>query len=124
MRVVCTGSREWDDWETVRRELRKLPPSTVVMHGAARGLDRIVDWLCRNELGLPVLPFPADWIRYGNSAGPRRNRQMRDEGKPTHGLAFLQTHLPCRGTRGCIEILRAGRIPVRVIGDPEAISDW
>jgi hypothetical protein len=39
--------------------------------------------------GIPVRTFPADWERHGRAAGPIRNRQMLEEGKPDLVVAFL-----------------------------------
>jgi hypothetical protein len=53
-------------------------PVTIV-HGNARGADR---WaaLIAKELGYKVEPHPANWTRYGRSAGPIRNREMLASG--------------------------------------------
>lgn len=124
MRVLFTGSREWDDWDAIRAELRQLPGDATIIHGDGRGLDKMADWLARNEFGLPVLRFPADWEKHGKSAGHIRNKQMRDAGRPTHGIAFLIPRLECRGTRGMVALLREQGIPVRIVGDWEESSDW
>lgn len=50
----------------------------------------------------------ADWDAFGKSAGPRRNRSMFDDGKPTHGLAMPGG----TGTADMIAVMRAGGIPV------------
>ena len=38
--------------------------------------------------GIPVKTFEADWDRHGKAAGPIRNKQMLDEGKPDLVVAF------------------------------------
>ena len=53
----------------------------IVAHGCAAGLDTIVErWAEEDKLhnDTPVLvrEYPADWDRYGRSAGMRRNHQM------------------------------------------------
>ena len=35
-----------------------------------------------------VEEYPADWKKYGKSAGPLRNQRMIDEGKPDLVVAF------------------------------------
>jgi len=37
---------------------------------------------------IPVIPFPPEWKRYGPKAGPIRNKQMLDEGRPDLVVAF------------------------------------
>jgi len=48
---------------------------TVILSGAARGADRLGEcWAA--EQGIACERYPADWDRYGKSAGYRRNVQM------------------------------------------------
>ena len=59
---------------------------TTIIHGDASGADRIGrDW--GNHHKLNVLPFPAYWDIYGNSAGPIRNNLMLDQ-KPDFVITF------------------------------------
>lgn len=59
----------------------------VVIHGGAKGADRMAkDWAL--EKGCDLVPFPAEWEKYGRKAGPIRNQRMLDEGKPDIVLAF------------------------------------
>lgn len=58
-----------------------------VLSGAARGVDSVaIDWAKVNMV--ECLQFPADWESHGKSAGPIRNKQMLDEGKPDLVVAF------------------------------------
>lgn len=52
--------------------------------------------------------YHADWSAHGRSAGPKRNRRMRDEGRPTHGLAMPGGD----GTANMVALLKEARIPV------------
>ena len=67
------------------------------------------------RLGIPVLPFPADWRKHGLKAGPIRNRQQFVEGKPTLGLAFHDFLENSKGTLDMVSIMRNAGVPVRVI---------
>ena len=71
------------------------------------------DWTKRFQVNTRA--FPAQWDKYGPSAGPIRNQRMIDEGKPDLGLAFLRTDLPCKGTRDMIERLEDAGIPVIIV---------
>lgn len=104
--LVC-GGRDYDDWDTLCRELDALQP-LIVIHGAARGADRMTDRWARLR-GVPRRPYPADWTRYGNAAGPLRNQQMLDEGHPTGVLAFPGGP----GTADMVRRARAAGLPVR-----------
>lgn len=78
MKVIVTGSRDWDDKQTVYRELDALAPS-VIIHGGARGADALAH---RYALAhhIDTLVYEADWKKYGRGAGARRNQLMVDEG--------------------------------------------
>lgn len=54
--------------------LTQFVPYEIVC-GEAKGGD-FLGKMYAQAVGLPVKSFPADWDRYGNSAGPRRNREM------------------------------------------------
>lgn len=83
MRILITGSRNWDDAEHIRKVITFLAleaqyrgePVTVV-HGACHdGADAMADRVA-NELRLTVERHPADWGRHGRSAGFIRNAEM------------------------------------------------
>lgn len=73
--ALFCGSRDWSDRSAIRRDLRALPPGSLVIEGGARGADRIA----REEacaLGIHVATVPAQWDRLGRRAGIRRNEAM------------------------------------------------
>ena len=80
------GVRKWTDRHLIRQALQFVQPSLVIQ-GEARGADSLARDVAQN-LGIEVLPFPANWEKYGRAAGPIRNKQMLDEGDPDGVLAF------------------------------------
>lgn len=78
MKVLVFGSRTWMDQRMIDQELRKLPPKTILVHGAAAGADNIGGYVGQ-ALGFTIRPYPADWKAHGKGAGPIRNQQMLDE---------------------------------------------
>lgn len=88
----------------------------VVIEGEARGADTMAREAAE-QLGIPVLPFPADWTRFGKAAGPIRNRQMLTEGKPTEVIAFHHDISKSRGTRDMVVQARKHGIPTAVYTD-------
>lgn len=77
-RIIVTGSREWRDPNAARYviadRLFYAPVESIIVHGAARGVDRFAHQEAE-KLGLLVEPHPADWST-GKSAGLRRNEEM------------------------------------------------
>ncbi len=86
MRVLVCGSRDWSRPGAIRERLAELPRGTVVMHGGARGADRMAGTIAAG-LGLQVEEYPADWKGLGRSAGIRRTLAMLNE-QPDLVLAF------------------------------------
>ena len=90
------------DW--LFRELDALRSSrgvTIIVSGCARGADTLgIEWA--EASGVEVARFPADWNTHGRAAGPIRNQQMLDEGKPDLVVAFP-------GGRGTADMARRAR---------------
>jgi len=59
----------------------------VIISGGARGADTIASNYAR-DMGIVSEVYMADWDKYGNMAGPRRNREMLVKGRPDLVLAF------------------------------------
>lgn len=117
--LVC-GDRDWTDTETIRRELSRFPKGTRVIHGAARGADEIAGRVA-TELEFEVIPFSADWPKYGSAAGPIRNQEMlesllhQDPEEPKLVLAFHRDLSKSKGTADMVKRARSAGVKVRVI---------
>lgn len=110
-RILVTGSRHWTDRAVVVSALadqRRLLGDAVLVHGDARGLDRLAAWVW-SRWGLPVEVHPADWERFGRAAGHRRNAEMVKAGADVC-LAFPIGASP--GTRSCAAMAQKAGIPV------------
>ena len=119
MKVLVTGSREWADAAMIRAALEQVGASVVVHGDYEHGADRLADTVAK-AMGLEVHPYPADWRRYGPSAGPRRNQQMLDSEHVAGDPIRLVLAFPTRRSRGTWDMCdRADRvgIEVRVCGD-------
>lgn len=110
MKVLICGSRHWRDIHAIRRRIIKLPPTTTIIHGGARGADRLGGWLAE-DLGFTVHEMKADWQTHGKRAGFLRNLAMLDE-KPDLVIAFQING--SAGTQHTIDQARKRGIPVEV----------
>lgn len=64
-----------------------LGPITKVIQGGAKGGDaRGREWAEANHV--PVKTFQAHWHELKKAAGPIRNQEMLDKGKPDYGVKF------------------------------------
>ena len=90
MKVLVCGGRDFADWKSLQRTLEGLhssrPISLLISGGASGADDLAARW--GHFAKLPVCVFPANWKHLGKSAGPTRNRQMLDLGKPDLVVAF------------------------------------
>lgn len=117
MRVLICGDRNWAEGGTAYEELYRVYRDSqveCVIEGECRGAD-LMGRRAAELLKIPVLAFPADW-RKGRAAGPIRNQQMIDEGKPDLVLAFHHDIQNSRGTADMVRRARNAGIEVRVIG--------
>lgn len=113
MRVVTTGSRGWDSRSIVRQvmlDANANTPIAVVIHGGAKGADRLVGEVCL-DIGIPVRVWAADWST-GRSAGIQRNIRMI-ESEPDLVIAFWDGQ--SRGTAQCFRYAQALGIPVWLV---------
>lgn len=82
MRIIVCGGRDYQDREAVWAALDKLHLKrgvTCLVQGHATGADQLArEWA--EARGIPCQSYPADWRRFGNSAGPLRNQLMADAG--------------------------------------------
>jgi len=79
---------------------------TIVLSGCAPGADTLgTEWA--EAKGIQVAR-PADWNTHGRAAGPIRNQQMLDEGKPELVVSFPGG----RGTADMVRRVRAAGIEV------------
>ena len=90
MKVLVCGGRRYKDALTLGSWLggiHKDSPITEIIEGGATGADDLARKFGEFQK-IPVRTFRADWKALGNSAGPVRNRQMLEEGKPDLVVAF------------------------------------
>jgi hypothetical protein len=101
LKVLVTGSRNWTDVESIRRDLSGFPADTLIIHGAARGADSIANRVAK-EYGYSIARFPARWKKDGRkAAGPIRNSRMLEIAQPTMCFAY-----PLQGGSGTQDMMR------------------
>lgn len=115
--ILVTGDREWRSPKQIRiicRELSQFPKDSILVHGAARGVDSIAAEIAK-ELGFEVRGYPADWDTYGRAAGHIRNRLMLKEQKPDIVIAFHHSIDKSKGTKDMIIVSGQSGVKTRLV---------
>ena len=123
MRLLCCGDRNWIDKEFIYRYLEifhNVLGYTVLIHGAARGADSIAAEEGA-KLGYEIIPFPANWEKYGKAAGVIRNQQMLQEGKPDFVLGFHDNIEQSKGTKDMISRVKKIGVSYVVLSHSEGV---
>lgn len=113
MRILVCGGRDFGVTDRQHAyigdmlSLKITGPDDVMIVGGAKGVDTAAEyfakrWQLRHEV------YPAQWDRHGKRAGPIRNQQMLDEGKPDKVIAFPGG----KGTADMVKRARKAGIPV------------
>lgn len=106
MRVLVCGGRDYTDLVKVHRILDEYLISCII-HGAARGADTLAGKYAYFH-SIPTEVYPAEWDKYGKSAGYIRNKQMLDKGKPDLVVAFPGG----KGTNMMCDLAKKANVPV------------
>ena len=100
MRVLVCGGRNYNNVNKVFEILDGIDNGTAtipgdkdgeiittIISGCAKGADTHgISYAQQHNLRLEK--YPANWNKHGRAAGPIRNKQMIDEGKPDLVVAF------------------------------------
>lgn len=122
LRILVTGSRNWDDRDAVIDALIERDdgvPEAVLVHGGARGADTMAANLAE-MFGWAVEAHPADWARYGKSAGFLRNVEMVSLGANICVVFALKW---ASGSGHCARAARRAGIPTIDIGVSTRVED-
>lgn len=110
MKTIIAGSRTFDcDLITVGTIFKLGWNITEVVSGTARGADRCGEaWANINNV--PIKRMPANWDRYGKSAGHRRNAEMAEYAD--QAIIFWDGVSP--GTRSMIDLAKAKGLALHI----------
>lgn len=111
-RVIIAGSRSFQDYELLEKTMDNLlvnQKEVAVVCGMARGADSLGEAYAKVR-GYPIHYFPADWEKYGKSAGYKRNEQMAQNADAL--VAFWDGE--SRGTKHMIDIANRYNLKVRI----------
>jgi len=114
MRILVCGGRDFSNEKLLGSVLNSYfyGPEDCLICGMARGADMLAHkYVSRTDSHIEE--YPADWEKYGKSAGPIRNQKMLDEGTPDLVVAFPGG----RGTANMISLAKKAGIKVMEISE-------
>lgn len=133
MRILCCGDRNWKAKRAVyfgimyainnNTKGAVVASDVTIIHGACRGADTLAGEVAIEE-GMRILLYPAQWTKYGPAAGPIRNQQMLDEGKPDVVVAYHDDLLTSKGTKDMIERASKAKLPIYVVNSMCEIREY
>lgn len=114
-RVIVAGSRKFQNYPFLQSKLKHLlsrldKENLEIVSGGAYGADKLGEDYAENH-DIPLKIFPANWDRYGKSAGYKRNKQMAEYA--THLVAFWNG--TSKGTKHMIDLAKEHGLKVRVV---------
>lgn len=122
MKVIVCGGRNFDDRAMLFRVLDSLHEQhrfTLIIHGMARGADRLADnWAQYNQVR--SYRFHAAWDREKRGAGPLRNARMLDKGQPELVIGFPGG----RGTRDMMRKALDANVKVLKVKADGTVIEW
>lgn len=115
-RVIIAGGRDFDDYVKLVKmcnsilRYKEYSHRIVILSGLARGADTLAVKYA-DEFHFECVGYSADWGRYGESAGIKRNAQMAENADAL--IAFWDGH--SKGTKNMIEQAQSRGLQIRII---------
>ena len=72
MKIAVIGSRTFNDFTLLEDTLNNFNIDTIIS-GGAKGADKLAEEYA-DKYNIKTLIFEANWKKYGNAAGPIRNK--------------------------------------------------
>jgi len=112
--MAIVGSRDITDIMFVEKAVEEsgYVPHTIVS-GGARGVDTLAEQYAK-EHGLAFLLHPAEWDRYGRSAGYKRNVLIVNDSEVIVAVKRPES----TGTQHTIDIANERGVPVHILVVP------
>lgn len=112
--VIIFGSRTIKDYDWLCAAIQRsgYTITSIISGKEPNGVDALGErWAAEHKL--LAIPFPAEWSRYGASAGPRRNTEMSRVADAGICLRLAKS-VKSRGTDNMIKQMRRFNKPVYI----------
>lgn len=117
-RIIIAGSRGFTNYKLLTQVLSQyingMETSEIeIISGTARGTDQLGEQFAK-ENNLKLTRFPADWSKYGKSAGYIRNSKMAEYAAQEYGVLFAFWDGESRGTQHMINLAKKAKLDVKI----------
>ena len=109
MRIIIAGSRFFNDYDFLSREVNRIIKELNVsfsdisiISGTAIGADQLGEKFAK-ENNINLKYFPAQWDKLGKAAGFLRNKEMANYAKEDNGVLIAFWNGKSRGTSHMID---------------------
>jgi hypothetical protein len=113
MKIIIAGSRNFNDYNLLKSSCDNLLTQFTnieIVSGTARGADKLGERYAR-EKGYSIKQFPANWDKFGKSAGYIRNDEMAQYADML--IAFWDG--TSKGTKHMIDLANKRGIKVEIV---------
>lgn len=113
MKLAIIGSRTFNNYELLCKEIDELKvfyEINTIISGGAIGADTLGKSYAQ-EHNIPLIVYPADWKKYGKSAGMIRNQYIIND--CDYVIAFWDG--VSRGTKDSIRKTRKCKKPYKIV---------
>lgn len=113
MKVIIAGGRTFNDYDSLLQKcdyFLSQQTEIEIVSGTANGADKLGEKY-GNEKGYPIKQFPADWDKFGKSAGYKRNEEMAKYADAL--IAFWDGN--SKGTKHMINIAHKYNLKVKIV---------
>lgn len=125
MRLIIAGGRDFNNTNLFQAEIRdklkylkgktySVKENIEIVSGMASGADTLGKEFAE-KWGLKLAKFPADWKRFGKSAGYKRNEQMALYAKEDNGVLIAFWNGVSKGTKHMIDLANKHQLKVFII---------
>lgn len=116
-KVIVAGGRNFNDYDYLESKLnyylskkRNEGYNIVIISGTANGADSLGEKYANNK-GYNIERYPAQWDKYGKSAGYKRNVEMANVADAC--IVFWDGI--SRGSKHMIDIAKTKKLPLKIV---------
>jgi len=113
MKLIIAGSRNFTNYKKLAQECDQFlngQTNIEIVSGTCKGADQLGEKYAK-EREYKLTKFPADWNKYGKSAGPKRNQQMANYTDAL--IAFWDGK--SKGTKHMIEMAKQSKLRMIIL---------